>query len=407
MHRCKRWVGAIVIAAATVAACGSHESARGSTDATSTSVKRRATTTTVGTAAPSITTALPPSSTSPPQTTPPTPSSTIPPDPACAVGSVRQRLAQLLFVGLDPVDTTTAQALLSRPEPPGGLFVGGNPTSVFRDLPQLTERYRPIVAVDEEGGRVQRVDTLRGPLPSAQEQAQWTPEKLRSEIEKRGRQLAELGVTMDFAPVVDLDSPGPGRVIGDRSFGTDPTEVVQDARVFTEGLLAGGVIPTLKHFPGHGRAEGDTHKVSTSTPPWSDLLERDLVPFRELAGGRRDIAVMTAHVQVPGLTGELPASLARATYQELRKLGFDGLAITDELSMQAVSSTHKLPVAVATALEAGADMALFNGPSMLPAVLDYLEKNRIRYGLTDERIDTSLQRVLRLRGCPHHSPVDE
>lgn len=406
MRRGKRWVGAIVIAAATAAACGGHESARGSTDATSTSIKRHATTTTVGTAAPSSMTALASSSTSPPETTPPT-SSTTPPDPACAIGSVRQRLAQLLLVGLDPVDTTTAQALLSRPERPGGIFVGGNPTAIFRDLPQLTERYRPIVAVDEEGGRVQRIDTLRGPLPSAAEQAQWTPEKLRAEIEKRGRQLAELGVTMDFAPVVDLDSPGPGRVIGDRSFGTDPTEVVQDARVFIEGLLAGGLIPTLKHFPGHGRAEGDTHKVSTSTPPWSDLLERDLVPFRELAGGHRDIAVMTAHVQIPGLTGELPASLARATYQELRKLGFDGLAITDELSMQAVSSTHKLPVAVATALEAGADMALFNGPSKLPAVVDYLEENRIRYGLTDERIDTSLQRVLRLRGCPQHLPVDE
>ncbi len=137
------------------------------------------------------------------------------------------------------------------------------------------------------------------------------------------RPCGSLGVTIDFAPVVDVTTESDDEVIGDRSFGSDPAQVTEFAGAYAQGLRDAGLLPVLKHFPGHGHASGDSHQGGVVTPPLADLQANDLVPYRTLTT-QAPVAVMVGHMQVPGLTGSDPASLSPAAYGLLRSGGYGG-----------------------------------------------------------------------------------
>lgn len=362
------------------------------------------------TAAPSTTHVPPPSTTAP--TPPTTPAATAPPTtaapltPCAASGSwpLRQKLAQLLFATVTTSSSTQAERVLRTPTPVGGLFLGPGPDTIFAGggVHELIAGMAvpPLVAVDEEGGRVQRIDDLHGAIPSARVQATtMTPEEVRSLAAKRGAALAQLGITMDFAPVVDVSSQPAGAVIGSRSYSPDPVRVATYAGAFADGLRQAGILPTLKHFPGHGRAVGNSHSSVAVAPEISDLRSVDLVPYRELLAAR-PAAVMVGHLDVPGLTEPgLPSSLSPATYRLLREeFEFDGLAVTDSLGMAAVSRRFPLTEAVGMALAAGADMALVP-PRTVPVLLDHLEADVQAGRLTMARVDDALAHVLAAKRC--------
>ena len=148
--------------------------------------------------------------------------------------------------------------------------------------------------------------------------------------------MRNLGITIDFAPVVDVTTESDDEVIGDRSFGSDPAQVTDFAGAYAQGLRDAGLLPVLKHFPGHGHASGDSHEGGVVTPPLADLQANDLVPYRTLTT-QAPVAVMVGHMQVPGLTGSDPASLSPDAYGLLRSGNyggppFDGLVFTDDLS---------------------------------------------------------------------------
>ncbi|EUA43047.1 glycosyl hydrolase family 3 N terminal domain protein [Mycobacterium xenopi 3993] len=126
----------------------------------------------------------------------------------------------------------------------------------------------------------------------------------------RGRKMRTLGITVDFAPVVDVSDAPADTVIGDRSFGSDPAVVTAYAGAYARGLRDAGLLPVLKHFPGHGHGSGDSHTGAVTTPPLSELQRDDLVPYRTLVTAN-PVGVMIGHMQVPGLTGDQPASLSR------------------------------------------------------------------------------------------------
>ncbi|MGE3287396.1 MAG: glycoside hydrolase family 3 N-terminal domain-containing protein [Pseudonocardia sp.] len=327
--------------------------------------------------------------------------------PPCApiVGamSVRQRLAQRLMVGVDAADPA-ATAELVRSSQVGGVFLGGNATALLRDgaLARVQEAASvPVwVAVDDEGGRVQRIDDLDGELPSAARMAAtMTPEQVRALARARGEQLKARGVTTDLAPVVDLGGQPRTAVIGDRAFSTDPATVTRYAGAFAAGLRDAGVLPVFKHFPGHGRADGDSHKGRVSTPPIQQLRAADLRPYSELLPAGT-AAVMVGHLDVPGLTSGLPTSLTPATYALLRgELGFDGVVMTDDLgAMKAVTGRFGLADAVRTALDAGADMALWSNPAPPATVLDDLEAALARGELDAAENDRAVTRILIAKG---------
>lgn len=222
----------------------------------------------------------------------------------------------------------------------------------------------PLVAVDEEGGRVQRLAPVAGTLPSARDMASLGPAAVRRLAREHGRKLRDLGITVDFAPVLDVvdDDRLQGRdAIGDRSFSADPALVTATAGAFAAGLVDAGVMPTYKHFPGHGHASGDSHRGVVTTPALSDL-EPDLVPYRQLlADPSRSVAVMVGHLVVPGLTDGEPATVSRAAVAGLlrEQLGFDGLVVTDDLgAMRGILDRYGTEEAAVRAVGAGVDMVL-------------------------------------------------
>jgi len=263
------------------------------------------------------------------------------------------------------------------------------------------------VAVDDEGGRVQRVDGIDGDLPSARTlAATLDTANVQQVARNRGRVLAASGVTMNFAPDVDVSDQPNGAVIGDRSFSSDPDTVTGYAAAYAQGEHEAGIFTVLKHFPGHGRANGDSHRSRVTTPPLDQLKTSDLTPYAGLLRPGGPLAdpsltgVMVGHLDVPGLTADLPSSLTPATYQLLRgTYRFDGLTITDDLgAMKAVSAELALPEAVQRALAAGADMALWTSRDPVTPVLDGLERALASGALDPKANDTAVARALAAKG---------
>lgn len=238
-----------------------------------------------------------------------------------ALLSPRDKLAQLLVVGVR--DAADAQAVVTNYHV-GGILIGSDTDLTIFDgaLAEIVAGGGPLplaVSVDEEGGRVSRLRSLIGGTgPSARELAQTrTVQQVRDLARDRGRQMRKLGITIDFAPVVDVTDAPDDTVIGDRSFGSDPATVTAYAGAYAQGLRDAGVLPVLKHFPGHGRGSGDSHNGGVTTPPLDDLVGDDLVPYRTLVT-QAPVGVMVGHLQVPGLTGSEPASLSKAAVNLLR-----------------------------------------------------------------------------------------
>ncbi|WP_232664754.1 glycoside hydrolase family 3 N-terminal domain-containing protein [Pseudonocardia sp. TRM90224] len=337
--------------------------------------------------------------------------------PACAAVvaemTPRARLAQRLMVGVDAADpATTADTVHSTQV--GGIFIGGNATQLLQNQAlrgvQAMSRVPLAIAVDDEGGRVQRIDTLDGNLPSARSMAATlTPEQVREKGKERGLALAARGITMNLAPTVDVGEQPANSVIGDRSFGTDPDRVAEYAGAFALGLREAGIATVLKHFPGHGRATGDSHKGRVSTPPLDELRGDDLKPYTTLLGpggalapgsGSPATGVMVGHLDVPGLTTDLPSSLSPPVYELLRRdYGFDGLVMTDDLgAMKAITSAFSVPEAVQQALVAGADMALWSAGGRVTPVLEQIDEALAAGKIDPAANDKAVERILAAKG---------
>jgi beta-N-acetylhexosaminidase len=219
------------------------------------------------------------------------------------------------------------------------------------------------VLIDQEGGRVQRLGPPHWPrYPTARAYGQagggdplerralaWLGARLIA------RDLKALGINVDCAPVLDTPRPGAHDVIGDRAFGEAPDLISQLGRAVCEGLLAGGVAPVIKHIPGHGRAGADSHHdLPVVDAPVEDLEASDFRPFRACSDMP---AAMTAHVVYSALDDAHPATTSPTVIRLIReRLGFDGLLMTDDLSMKALCGAFE--ARAASALAAGCDVVL-------------------------------------------------
>ncbi|KLI06606.1 MULTISPECIES: glycoside hydrolase family 3 N-terminal domain-containing protein [Mycolicibacterium] len=336
----------------------------------------------------------------------------MPAAPVCDVAALspRDKLAQLLTVGVK--DAADARSVVSE-QHVGGIMIGS-----WTDLSMLSDGSLPdisaagpvplAVTVDEEGGRVSRLASLIGEQPSARVLAQTkSVDEVYGIALERGTKMRGLGITVDFAPVVDVTSDPDDTVIGDRSFGDDPAKVTEYAGAYARGLRDAGVLPVLKHFPGHGHGSGDSHTAGVvTTPPLAELQNNDLVPYRTLTT-QAPVAVMVGHLEVPGLTGSDPASLSPAAYDLLRSgnyggPGFNGVIYTDDLSsMAAINQRYGVAAAVLKALQAGADNALWITTDEVPAVLDGLEKALADGQLNQAAVDAAVQRNVDAKGGVH------
>ncbi|MFF7938569.1 glycoside hydrolase family 3 N-terminal domain-containing protein [Nocardia gamkensis] len=337
--------------------------------------------------------------------------SAAPPD--CNAGylaqfTTRAKLAQLLTVGVTGADDATN---VVRDEQIGGIFVGGWTDQALLSSGQIAQvkqaaKVPLMVTIDEEGGRVSRVRDLIGAAPSARETAQtMTPEQFYDATVTRGRALKDLGVTVDFAPDVDVSSQPDDSVIGDRSFSDDPNVVTRYADAYIRAMREVGVGTVMKHFPGHGSGSGDSHTGAVRTPPLDQMQQVDLMPFRNLIGS--GAAVMVGHLDVPGLTTpDVPASISPEAMRLLRDgsgygaAPFQGPIFTDDLGgMAAITSRMSIEDAVEAALVAGADSALWITTDAVPQVLDRLEQAVSSGRLPMARVDASVLRVAAFKGA--------
>lgn len=285
------------------------------------------------------------------------------PTPTCQPASLERQAAATLIVGLP--DTLTASDPLAKSMPAlgvGGILLTGRNVQSAGQVRALvsaitSRRGAPlVVATDEEGGRVSTFGSILGYQPSARGAAALGTAALQSRAATLGRQLRDLGVTVDFAPVLDVTGAPDDAPIGDRSFSSDAATAAQDALAVARGLAAGGVTPVLKHFPGLGQSDADTHLTATvvTAPAWV-LLYRDMLPFiKAIQAGAP--AVMVGHAEYPSIgDSSLPASLSPAIYQHLKSLSFRGVSVTDSLGMGAVNLRFDFPLAAVKALQAGSD----------------------------------------------------
>lgn len=277
--------------------------------------------------------------------------------------SADDNLNQRLFVGV--YDAATAKAILAEYNV-GGIFlaksgsqIDGGLKSSIKDI-QTAAKIPLLIATDQEyTNSVNSLGLANG--KKASDLAGMTDIQAEQAGSTMGKSLYELGINMDFAPVVDIQN-GNNSVIGqnERGISSDPFVIANRARAFSKGLASQKVAPVIKHFPGHGNTTGDSHVTLVTTPPLSELERSDLIPFTNLAK-ESPMAIMIGHLKVPGLTENEPASTSGATYKYLRdNLGFTGLAITDELAGMVGAGPGSPGQRAANSINAGADMALFN-----------------------------------------------
>ncbi|MCA0978121.1 beta-N-acetylhexosaminidase [Qipengyuania flava] len=231
------------------------------------------------------------------------------------------------------------------------------------DLKAIHGRDRLIVSIDQEGGRVARMKPPEWPKYPAGEAFsrlfEIAPasaiEAARVNAEAIARELALVGVTVDFHAPFDVRRPETDDVIGDRALGSEPMQVAALGRAVLDGMAKAGVAGCLKHMPGHGRATMDSHKELPVVTASDAELETDIAPFRELAGHPLG---MSAHIVFTAWDDSNPATLSDTVIAEIirGRIGFDGLLLTDDIDMQALEGT--IPDRGAAALAAGCDIIL-------------------------------------------------
>lgn len=344
------------------------------------------------------------------------PASTPAPDPVAeqmAAMTLEEKVGQLFIAGFYGTEDGDYVDSLIRDYKVGGLiFFGRNVgtaeelVSLVNDLRAKNGDYIPLFfSVDQEGGTVERLPDEVSPLEDAYTYGQSGSSEVGYALgQVLAHECAAFGFNLDFAPSLDIWSNPENTVIGTRAFGTTAEAVEKVGPWAAYGLMDGGVIPVVKHFPGHGDTAVDSHVgLPTVSKTVDELLTSELIPFQSAIEGREGEgvpAVMVAHILMTAIDQEHPASLSQAVVTGLlrEQLGFDGVVFTDDLTMGAITENYGLDEAAVLALEAGCDVLLVchnEGDLALArqAVLDAVASGR----LTEERIDRSVYRILSLK----------
>ncbi|HEY9180515.1 MAG TPA: beta-N-acetylhexosaminidase [Candidatus Baltobacteraceae bacterium] len=319
--------------------------------------------------------------------------------------AIRELAAGVVCVGFDgPVITGELEATL-RQTPLAGLILFARNVESLAQTRALTDRIRsiqpsPIIAIDQEGGRVARlrdgVEELPAMLAVAAAGSTALAEHAGAQL---GFDLRRAGVNIDYAPVLDLMLMRMNTVIGARAFGDDPAQVIRFGDALARGLRSQGVIPTFKHFPGHGSTEVDSHlDLPAIDLDEKTFRERDLIPFAKLLPGAE--ALMTAHIIVRSLDPDRPATLSRRILTDVLRgeIGFQGVCFTDCMQMDAIAKGVGTTEGAVQALVAGADCVLIShSVDLALQSIDRIERAVEDGRLSRERLQEAYERVQVLR----------
>lgn len=322
--------------------------------------------------------------------------------------TLKEKLGQLMMAGFEGTRLSKAITRLVTGARVGGVILfrrnvvdPAQVLSLTRALQRKAPRAPLFIAVDQEGGRVSRLPPPFTQFPAAALLGRRKSVSLTYAVgEAMGRELAAVGINMNMAPVLDVNTNPDNPIIGDRAFGDRPIAVEEHGLALMVGLQDRRVIACAKHFPGHGATAADSHlELPEVTASLRELERIHLRPF-EHAVANRLAAVMTAHVRYPALDPRMPATLSKKILTTLLRdaMGFDGLVITDALEMKAIADRYDAAEAALNAFRAGADVLLFcENPDAPLDAIDALSAAVKRGRLSESRVDQSLNRVLRLK----------
>jgi len=291
-------------------------------------------------------------------------------------------LAGVILFDVNPVNHSQAKNISTK----------NQVAQLTQELQACSKDGKLLIAVDQEGGKVQRLKSkygFYGKFPKAADVIKLSDARVKQHYEEMGAELSSVGINYNLAPDVDLAINPKNRVIYKlgRSFGSDPKQVVKYSSIFMNAMHDNGVLTSLKHFPGHGSSLGDTHKGFVDvTKLWKPI---ELEPYRLLAQSQTIDTVMVAHVFNKNLDAKYPATLSKKTVNgKLRgEFGFNGVVITDDLQMGAINKKYGLKNTLKLAINAGNDILLFgNQLSVKSMVKTKTLVNTVKKLLKDKKV---------------------
>lgn len=324
--------------------------------------------------------------------------------------TLNEKIGQMVMVGLDGYAIDDSARMMIESYYVGGFVLFGHNIKSSEQLLNLINSLKKsnsknktplFLSVDEEGGRVSRMPDEFKKLPANKTIAKVNSVEFSYKI---GSILAEevksFGFNMNFAPVLDINSNPQNPVIGDRSFGSDE-KIVSELGVQTmKGIQAGGVIPVIKHFPGHGDTSIDSHVNLPFLDNDMDRLKSfELVPFKGAIQNQAD-AVMVTHILLNKIDPQNPASISKIIITDLlrKQLNFNGLIITDDMTMGAIVKNYDIGDASVKSINAGSDIVLVcHGYDNGIAAIDALKKAVQNGIISEDRINESVYRILKLK----------
>ncbi len=337
--------------------------------------------------------------------------------------STEEKIGQLVLVGMDgtePNDVT--RQLIEEYHVGGFIFYKDNiqdtkqALTLFNGLKTANQNKAvPLfLSVDEEGGRVSRMPGELTKLPAARKIGNTGSEELAGQIGGIiGQELAGFGLNLDFAPVLDVNSNPDNPVIGDRAFGTKPEIVSRMGIAVMKGIREQGVIPVVKHFPGHGDTSVDSHLGLPVVEHDLDRLRKlELVPFKQAIQEGADV-VMIAHLLMPKLDPEHPASFSKAVIHDLlrEELGYEGTIISDDMTMGAIVEHYDIRDAAVQFIQAGGNIVLVGHDEekekqVIQALRDAVSSGTISAETLDERVYNvlKLKQKYKLTNDPAQGP---
>lgn len=336
--------------------------------------------------------------------------------------TLEEKIGQMLFAGISDSTLTESDTKLIEQYKVGGLIFFKNNlhspnqiTTLLNDIKTMNRinKYPLFLGIDQEGGRISRLPKEITSIPSNFKIAKTNNVSFAYDIGTiLGKELSAFGFNLNFAPVLDVNSNPNNPVIGDRSFSDNPKIVSTFGIETMNGLHSQNIISVIKHFPGHGDTDVDSHfALPTIAKTKEQLNELELMPFNAAIATKADM-IMIAHILLPKIDTLYPASMSKPIITDLlrEEMQFDGVVITDDLTMKAITNHYSIEEAAIQSVQAGADLLLIahetnNVELTFQALINAVENGE----LSEERINQSVKRIIKLKEKYHlnNTKLDE
>jgi beta-N-acetylhexosaminidase len=324
--------------------------------------------------------------------------------------ALRKKIGQMLMVGLEGAEPSAEECRVFKHAAVGGFILFkqnlSDPEQIVRlcrSLWQIGAEHPPLIGIDEEGGSVHRLPAPFTHFPAAAVIGNKNDSDLAYRLGRAtAEELALVGINLNFAPVLDVNSNAQNPVIGDRSFAAVPETVIRLSDRWTQGLREGGIIPCGKHFPGHGGTDRDSHfELPIVARSFEEMSAVEFSPFAHACRNKIE-ALMTAHVLYPALDPDLPATLSHAIITGLlrQRFGYDGPVFSDDMEMKAISDNYRAGAepAALLAVRAGVDVLLYSHELARPVeAYELLCSEAERHPEIRARVENSYRRITELK----------